>query len=326
MRDVKGRERLRARLRRALAAAVLAAAVAAIGAEGAAAATAASVTTGGASGVGAASAILTGTVNPNGSATSYYFQYGPTAAYGGQTGISEAGAGTASVSVHIPVAGLQPLTVYHYRLVAVNGAGATPGSDHTFLTARVPFSLAILASPAPVSYGGVAIVSGTLFGTGNANRAVLLQANAFPYTGGWQTLGNAQLTSASGGFSFPVLGLLASTQYRVLAQVGSGLASPVITEPVAVGVESHVVRARRGFVRVYGRVWPAEDGAQIGIMRSTGRGRPAALAGGSRLRHGGPGFSTFSTLVRARRGSYRVLVRIPSGPLVSAYGRALAVG
>ena len=32
-----------------------------------------------------ASATLTGSVNPNGSDTSYYFQYGPTRAYGGQT-------------------------------------------------------------------------------------------------------------------------------------------------------------------------------------------------------------------------------------------------
>lgn len=299
---------------------------AALGAGAAQAATPAAVSTGGASSVASGSAILTGSVNPEGSGTSYYFQYGPTAAYGAQTGISEAGAGKSTLTVRVPIAGLQPLTVYHYRLVAVNGAGAAFGGDRSLLTTRVPYSLAILASPAPVTYGHPAVISGTLFGTGNANRVIYLQANPWPYAGGWQTLGNALLTSNAGSFGFPLLSMTASTQYRVVAEVGAGLIGPVITEPVAVAVESHVVRAARaGFVRFYGRVYPAQDGAQVGIMRAR-RGLPAVPAAGTRLRHGGSTFSTFSTLVRARRGSYRVLVRITAGPLVSAYGRSLGVG
>ena len=43
------------------------------------------------------SATLTGTVNPNASDTSYYFQYGLTKGYGGQTAITDAGAGTHQV-------------------------------------------------------------------------------------------------------------------------------------------------------------------------------------------------------------------------------------
>ena len=42
------------------------------------------VITGGAQQVSYGSATLTGSVNPRGSSASYYFQYGPTAAYGGQ--------------------------------------------------------------------------------------------------------------------------------------------------------------------------------------------------------------------------------------------------
>jgi hypothetical protein len=36
----------------------------------------------------------------------------------------------------------------------------------------------------------------------------VLQANPFPYTAGFKTVGNPELTKATGGFSFPVVGLL----------------------------------------------------------------------------------------------------------------------
>src|SRR5215831_14736913 len=55
--------------------------------------------TGGATAVGFGSATLNGAVNPRGSDTSYYFQYGPTKAYGLQTGILDAGGGSKGVHV-----------------------------------------------------------------------------------------------------------------------------------------------------------------------------------------------------------------------------------
>src|SRR5690349_13099235 len=61
------------------------------------AATRPSVTTLGAKEVTFNSATLHGSVNPNGADTSYYFQYGLTRAYGGQTAIADAGAGTHNV-------------------------------------------------------------------------------------------------------------------------------------------------------------------------------------------------------------------------------------
>src|ERR1017187_556801 len=59
------------------------------------------VSTGGARAVSFASATLDGSVNPNGSDTSYYFQYGLTRAYGGQTLIADAGAGTHRLKVSL---------------------------------------------------------------------------------------------------------------------------------------------------------------------------------------------------------------------------------
>jgi|GEM_PF-565014 hypothetical protein len=271
------------------------------------------------------SAVLTGSLNPNGSDTSYYFQYGVTRAYGGQTAIADAGAGTHPVKVMLPVAGLQPLTVYHYRLVGVNGAGATIGADATLLTSKVPLSLQILASPNPIAYDGDVLIQGTLSGTGNANREVVLQADPFGSSAGFVNLGNPELTDAGGGFSFPVIGLIEVTQFRVVSVTSPAVVSPVTVESVAVRVVSHIARARRsGFVRIFGTVTPAEDGMQVAILRTVhGRG---VLVAGTNLRHHDPTTSTFSRVVPARRGVYRVLVRVTTGAQVSSYGQPLLIG
>jgi hypothetical protein len=284
-----------------------------------------SVSTGGAREVSFGSATLTGSVNPNGKDTSYYFQYGVTKAYGGQTAIAGAGAGVHSVSVRLGVTGLQPLTVYHYRLVAVNSAGASIGGDATFLTTKVPLSLQILASPNPVLFAGTITVQGTLSGTGNANRAVVLQANPFGSTAGFQNIGNAQLTNASGGFSFAVLGLTQVTQFRVVTTTNPPVISPVAVENVAVRVSSHVARTgRRHFARIFGTVTPAADGMQVGILKIVhGRG---VLIGGTKLHHRDANSSKFSRVVPVTRGVYRVLVRVTNGAQISNYGQPLLIG
>jgi hypothetical protein len=281
------------------------------------------VSTGPAKSVSFATALLTGTLNPNGADTSYYFQFGPTRAYGSQTGILDAGAGTRNVSVSIAVGGLQPLTVNHYRLVAVNASGATLGADRTLLTTKVPLSLQLLASPNPVLYGGTVIVQGTLSGTNNGNRTVVLQAAPFGSLV-FANLGNAELTSATGGFLFPVIGLTANMQFRVVTTTNPPVISPVALESVLVRVSAHVRRTHRAhFARIYGTVAPAEDGAQVGILRiSHGRG---ILVGGTTLRHRSATSSQFSRVVHVHRGVYRVLVRITNGLQSSNYSVPLLI-
>jgi hypothetical protein len=288
------------------------------------AANAPKVNTNGAREVSYGTAVLTGSINPNGSDTSYYFQYGLTRAYGSQTAIADAGSGTKTVSVRLPISGLQPITVYHYRLVAVNSSGATTGGDEQLLTTKVPLSLAILASPNPVPFGGVVTVQGTLSGTGNANRAVVLQANPFPYTSGFQSIGNPGLTLANGEFKFVVLNQEQSTQFRVFTTTNTPVVSPVTTENVAVRVTSHVARTkRRGFVRFSGTVTPAVIGAQVGILRiAQGHG---ILAGGTVVKPRDSISGQFSRVVRVSKGAYRVLVKVPPGGVVSAYGTPLLI-
>ncbi len=285
------------------------------------------VSTGAAESVSYGTTTLTGSIDPHGSNTSYYFQYGPTRAYGAQTAIADAGAGVATVVVRVPVTGLQPLTTYYFRLIAVNAAGATTGADRAFTTLKVPLSLAILAAPNPTVYGGTVTIQGTLSGTGNAGVPVVLQANPFPYTQGFASVGNPELTSATGGFSFPFLGLTEATQFRVLTSTKVPVVSPVAIEGVAVSVVAHVGRAhrhRRHDVRIYGTVSPAVDGAEVAIMRITGGANQ--LVAGTTLHHDSATTSRFSCVVRVhRRAVYRVLVRVTNGAQTSNYSEPLFI-
>jgi hypothetical protein len=213
------------------------------------------------------SAILYGYVDARGEVTNYVFQYGPTGAYGAQSPLAPAGNGTVSIRVSQAVTGLQPGIVYHYRIVASGPGGTVKGADRTFKTPKVPLSVQIVGSPNPVVFGGSFFVEGTLSGTGASTHEVVLQANPFPYLGGFKTVGNPEVTNSAGGFSFPFLGLLENAQLRVVTVGRPVVSSPVVVENVAVRVSFHVRRAhRRGFVRLYGTVAPAEVGALVGFQ------------------------------------------------------------
>lgn len=79
-------------------------------------------------------AILHGYVNPHGSDTTYYFQWGLTTGYGSTGTSASAGSGTKATAVNYTAGGLMPDTTYHFRLVASNSGGTTLGADRTFTT------------------------------------------------------------------------------------------------------------------------------------------------------------------------------------------------
>jgi hypothetical protein len=96
------------------------------------------VVTGAASNVGPTSAMVAGTVNPQGLATTYLFEYGKTTKYGSKTASKTAGSGTSSVVVSTTISSLSPGTTYHYRIVATSTAGTSKGADHSFTTTPPP--------------------------------------------------------------------------------------------------------------------------------------------------------------------------------------------
>ncbi len=92
-----------------------------------------------ASSIKSTEATLNGTVNPEGLASSYYFEYGTSKSYGSKTAEASVGSGVANVAVGRALTGLAPSTTYHYRVVEANSTGTTTGEDKTFTsTASTP--------------------------------------------------------------------------------------------------------------------------------------------------------------------------------------------
>jgi hypothetical protein len=85
------------------------------------------------------SALLKGTVNPEGLATTYRFEYSLQPSFAGalQTpaaAAAAAGSGSAARPARVQVSDLSPDTTYHFRLVATNSSGTTIGTAGTFIT------------------------------------------------------------------------------------------------------------------------------------------------------------------------------------------------
>jgi hypothetical protein len=88
--------------------------------------------------VGEASATINGSFVGNGEDTHYYFEWGPTEAYGTKTAASViTGAdapGPSRSTLSAELTGVSPYSTYHYRIVASNGAGTSHGADRMVTT------------------------------------------------------------------------------------------------------------------------------------------------------------------------------------------------
>jgi hypothetical protein len=84
------------------------------------------------------SALLLGTVDPEGLATTYYFEYAKAADFAGalKTPAARVGQGTDPRPARAAIAGLAPATIYHFRLVASNASGTATGTAASFITTK----------------------------------------------------------------------------------------------------------------------------------------------------------------------------------------------
>lgn len=210
-------------------------AVAAFVAGAALAASSPTVATGSATQLTDTSAVLSGTVNPNGSSTGYDFEYGLTPAYGFSTASHSAGSGTKLKSISLTISGLIPGTVYHYRLDALNKGGGSVGADRSFKTTGFP-PAAVITGGASLIGTSVATLTGTVDPEGETT-AWLFQyglttgygyetfAQALPALSSTLTV-SAQLTGIEPGTLF---------HYRLVAYHGSvatvGADQTLLTEP-----------------------------------------------------------------------------------------------
>jgi len=176
-----------------------------------------SVTTGDATDVTGTTATLNGTVNPQGIATSYRFEWGATEAYGNTTATTAAGSGSADVAATGSLSGLTGGQTYHYRLVALrSGVVVATGDDRTLTTTGVPPTVATGDAT------GITWLVGTLNGTVNPHGT----STQYRFEYGLDTAyGNVTATSDAGAGSADVAATGALTglnsdrtyHYRIVA-------------------------------------------------------------------------------------------------------------
>lgn len=158
-------------------------------------------TTNAATSVTGTGATLNATVNPQGSATTAYFEWGTITSYGNTTAWQEIGNGTTDVAVSAVLTGLTTGTTYHYRIVAYNAHGLTTGVDGTVTASDSPMTLATgLNIPC-----GIAVDSNGVYWTENA--ATGGSVKKISINGGTAITLASGLNAASGGQGCLVVGV-----------------------------------------------------------------------------------------------------------------------
>jgi hypothetical protein len=184
----------------------------------------------------------------------------------------------------------------------------------------------VIPKPASDVFGSPVILSGSLSGIGEANHRITLQASLFPFLEPFASIGAPGITDGLGRFSFRIANLTTNTQLRVVTLDALPIYSPVLILDVAVRVSfSMHSSGRAGFVRLYGTVTPAVNGATV-YFQVLQLVKPGTSEESRRyvsqfltpVKPASQKFSRFSTVVKVRRGGrYRALVKVLPGPVVS---------
>jgi hypothetical protein len=313
-----------------------------------------SVSTGSVGRVTGTSAVLEGSVNPHTLTTTYWFEYGPTIAYGQKTAIGTIeGSSSAIDNVKVSETAAAILPGYHYKLVAANSDGTKQGRDRLFVekTRKKKTGFVLPKTFATTPLGGTFLLGGTLTGSDGTAREVVLEATPYPYTTPYTKVGAPTLTGLTGSFSFRVPDMTTSTRFRVTTVTAPLIVSEVVPEQVTARV---VLKVRalghgNGLVRFYGTVTPAEAGTRVffqlekapkarvqkpGKPEKVGKERPEASERAPTfatkfdaiVKHATKSISRFSVVVKVRdSGRYRAFVEIRTGPVVSGTSTSVTV-
>jgi phosphodiesterase/alkaline phosphatase D-like protein len=82
--------------------------------------------------------VVSGTVNPGGALTTYWYEFGETTSLGTKTSAYLLGSGDATLYAPAYITGLRSNTNYYFRLSANNSVGTVNGATYSFKTSTTP--------------------------------------------------------------------------------------------------------------------------------------------------------------------------------------------
>ena len=267
------------------------------------------------------SAHLSASLDPNGAATSYYFQYGRSTGYGNRSTPVTLPAGANPVAVAADISGLRPYTRYHWRLYSRNSAGITRGRDHSFRTGRVANSITLFSSRAKVQYGRGVTLGGRVTGAGTNGMTLRLEQEAFPFGTGFASVRTTKV-AADGGYLFSVDNVWALTRFRVVTVTQTPLTSAVtsIRSAPRTTIAARLLGRKRA--RISGKIRPAISG-ELSLQRRSASGRWSQVK--HRSLTGAQRYSLKVSRARKRNRAYRVVVLPVRGAYVKATTRKVVV-
>lgn len=134
-------------------------------------------------------AVLTGSVNPNGLQTRFWYEWGPPNTYNSTSQVRLLFPGTATVVSNLVVSGFLPDATYQYRMVATNTLGRSEGVAQTFRWSSTP---PLLTAPVRLQSG-----SYRLSFTGNSKQLYDIETTTNLVV--WSHLGPALESPAGSG-------------------------------------------------------------------------------------------------------------------------------
>ncbi len=166
---------------------------------------------------------VTGTINPNGSGTAYWFDYGTTTSFGAKTLPQSLGAGYGTISAPTYISGLKANTTYYYRLTGENMYGTVSGVTHTFQTNSNPPTPVVLPIATTYSTNDVQRNSAIVKGQVNTNGVAAnfwFEYGTSTNLGAISTIQTLDATTGSRDVNMQVLNLASQTKYyyRINAQ------------------------------------------------------------------------------------------------------------
>jgi len=251
------------------------------------------ITTLAATGITQTQATLNGSVNANGVATSWHFEWGATTAYGNNTPVVSAGSGTTTGNVNAAITGLSSGTTYHFRLVGVAGTSTIYGGDLQFTTTCASFTLPfsegfsttsipscwsqvdhqgngqvwafgtiVSQTPLPALNGNYAFLNSGGYGTGNSQNADLvspvLDLTAYATVNLSFNYYFKSFTGSSGTLSSSTDN--GATWTQIIQFTTTSATNPAVYNAAVAGVAGHSqVRFKWNYTGTWGYSWAIDD-------------------------------------------------------------------
>ena len=201
---------------------------------------------------------LNGTVNPDGSPATAYFEYGLTTSYGttAPVGLDPAD-GTTAVPVSATLSGLTSGATYHYRLTSANALGASSTADGTFSTPVDVTAAYTSSSDVPFSGPGFTAMGATFASTLSfapavgTNLLVVNNTGFDPILGTFTNLSQGQIVTMT----------YESVNYRFVANYFGGTGNDLVLE----------------WANVHPVAWGMGTSGQLGEAKSASRTTPVSV-------------------------------------------------